>query len=72
MSSKLTSRLQDFAWDCLAVVHRLCIVDAVDDSYNDLNATFKVLRLTPKQKDQTVALIAERNEYIEAEVGNSL
>ncbi|KAL8782592.1 MAG: hypothetical protein Q9195_009615 [Heterodermia aff. obscurata] len=58
----------DFAWDCLAVVHRLCIVDAVDESYDCLDTTFKALHLTSKQKDETLALLAERNEYIDAEV----
>lgn len=61
--------MQELAWNCLSVAQRLSIIDAVDESCNSLESTFKLLRLTPQQRDFTIALLEERNEYIDAEVG---
>lgn len=61
--------MQELAWNCLSVAQRLSIIDAVDESCNSLETTFKLLRLTPQQRDFTIAMLEERNEYIDAEVG---
>ena len=59
---------QDLAWDNVSVAQRLSIVDVVEESCNSLETTFKVLRLNAKQRLTTLALLEQRNEYIDAEV----